>query len=385
MHSPLPPPYRRFHSSCPFRPSWYTPLRSAFTLIELLVVIAIIGVLVGLLLPAVQAAREAARRMSCSNHIRQIGLAIHNYESAYRMLPPAGRLDADFSVQARILPFIEQSGLNDQLVFDVPAFSGNWAGKVPHPRNAASYAIPIATYLCPSDPAPSTTTVNVSGAAYTYGGINYMASFGSNRNQNYDFRWKTDGMFFEPYGIKFNHVTDGLSSTVMMSETVRSEGPDTTLPPGELPRKPYAYTLNGSSGVSPALESAPGMTASGGAWSGYVNAAGMIHNPDVDSFWNAFSSWRGGASPAIRGRGMSWAFTGAINSMTNGYLSPNSHTPDIVTHWTGYFAPRSYHTGGAHLLFADGSVHFLSDSTDVQLHRNLHSANGGEVLEGFTP
>lgn len=353
-----------------------------FTLVELLVVIAIIGILVGLLLPAVQAAREAARRMSCSNNVKQIGLALHNYESAYRTLPPAGSRDIDFAVQARILPFIEQSGLNDQLSFDVPAFSGSWSGKVPHPKNADAYATPVAAYLCPSDPAQATTTVSVSGTDYTYGGINYMASYGSNRDQNYDFRWVTDGLFFEPHGVKFSHVLDGLSNTVMFSEAVRSEGADQVLPAGTLPRRPYTMTLNGSSGVSASMGLRQGMEGTGN-WSSYVNADGLIENPDIASFWDSFTSWRGGSSPAIRGRGMSWAFTGAINSMTNGYLSPNSPTPDIVTHWTGYFAPRSYHTGGAHLLFADGSVHFLSDSTDTELHRDLHSANGREVIEGL--
>ncbi|OYP38421.1 DUF1559 domain-containing protein [Rhodopirellula sp. MGV] len=357
--------------------------RSAFTLVELLVVIAIIGILVGLLLPAVQAAREAARRMSCGNNFRQIGLALHNYESAYKMLPPAGRRDEDFSVQARILPFIEQSGLDAQLHFDVPAFTGGWSGKSPHPSNAEAFSKVIPTYLCPSDPAQSQTIVSVGGENFTYGGVNYMASFGSNRDQNYDFRWKTDGLFFEPYGVRFNHVLDGLSNTAMMSETVRSEGPDQTMEAGELPRRPYTLTLNGSSGVGTSLGSKPGMEATGGPWTAYVNSAGMIANPDVNAFWNTFTNWRGGSSPAIRGRGMSWAFTGAINSLTNGYLPPNSHTPDIVTHWTGYFAPRSYHSGGAHLLFADGSIHFLSDSTDTEMHRNLHSANGREVIEGL--
>ena len=364
-------------------PSTYR--RRAFTLIELLVVIAIIGILVGLLLPAVQSAREAARRMSCSNNFKQIGLALHNYESAYKTLPPAGTRDADFSVQARILPFIEQSGLSSELTFDVPAFSGGWSGKVPHPKNEDAFSAAIPTYLCPSDPGPATTTVSVRGTDYTYGCINYMASYGSARDQNYDFRWRTDGLFFEPHGVKFNHVTDGLSNTAMMSETVRSDGPDQTLPAGELPIRPYPLTLNGSSGVGTSLEATQGMVASGGPWAAYVNADGMIENPDVSSFWDTFTRWRGGSSPAIRGRGMSWAFTGAINSMTNGYLSPNSPTPDIVTHWTGYFAPRSYHTGGAHLLFADGSVHFLSDSMDTELHRDIHSANGREVLDGFDP
>ena len=360
-------------------------VRRAFTLVELLVVIAIIGILVGLLLPAVQSAREAARRMSCSNNFRQLGLAMHNYESTYRTLPPMGNRDADFSVQARILPFIEQSGLNDQLSFDVAAFSGGWRGKVPSSQNALAFASAVSTFLCPSDPAQRTTTVNVSGVDYTFGGNNYMASFGSNRDQNYDFHWVTDGLFFEPHSVRFNHVLDGLSNTVMMSETVRSQGADQTMPAGTLPVRPYALTLNGSSGVSSSSSDSQGMLATGGEWMNYVNSDGLIEMPDVDSFWNTFDSWRGGNSPALRGRGMSWAFNGSINSMTNGYLSPNSHTPDIVTHWTGYFAPRSYHTGGAQLLFADGSVHFMTDSTDTELHRDLHSANGREVIEGFTP
>ena len=361
-------------------------VRTGFTLVELLVVIAIIGVLVGLLLPAVQTAREAARRMSCSNNFRQVGLALHNYESAYQTLPPSGRRDADFAVQARILPFMEQSGLNDQLNFFVPAFSGGFSAKIPHPDNAAAFANAIPAYLCPSDPAEPKTGVTVSGNSYTYGGINYMASYGSNREQNYDFSKKTDGLFFEPYGVKFNHIFDGLSNTVMMSESVRSQGADQTLPAGQLPLKPYAYTLNGSSGVSSGIDAnIPGLRATGGQWMSYVNSQGMITNPDLGSFWNTFINWRGGSSPALRGRGISWAFTGAINSMTNGYLTPNSPTPDIVTHWTGYFAPRSYHSGGAYLLFADGSVHLVSDSIDVELHRDLHSANGGEVIEGFNP
>lgn len=365
------------------KPTKNNVFRKAFTIVELLVVIAIIGILVGLLLPAVQAAREASRRMSCSNNFRQIGLAIHNYESTYKMLPRAGRRDSDFSVQARILPFIEQSGLHQELHFDVPAFSGGWSGKAPHPKNVEAFATVIPTYLCPSDPADIVSRITVKGKNYTLGRLNYMASIGSNRDQNYDFTKKTDGMFFEPYGVRFNHVTDGLSNTVMMSETIRSEGADQSLPAGFIPTRPFPMTLNGSSGVSPRPGAKQGMRATGSPWTNYVNSDGLVDNPDLKASWSSFNRWRGGSSPAIRGRGMSWAFTGAINSMTNGYLSPNSPTPDIVTHWTGYFAPRSYHTGGAHVLFADSSVHFLSDSIDTNLHRDLHSATGREVIEGF--
>ncbi len=361
----------------------YQTRHRGFTLVELLVVIAIIGVMVGLLLPAVQAAREAARRMSCSNNFRQLGLAMHNYESTYKQLPRMGTRDTDFSVQARILPYIEQSGLYEGLDFSLPAFGGTFSGKIPHPKLANAFGTPVQTFLCPSDPGPATLSTTVSGMEYTFGGVNYLASYGSNRKTNYDFRWVTDGPFSEPRGLKFNHVLDGLANTVLMSETVRSHGADQTRLAGVLPPKPYAQTLNGSSGVGTTLGTIQGMPAVGGPWTGFVDASGNISTPDVISFWNTFTNWRGGSSPALRGRGASWAFSGAINSMTNGFLTPNSSTPDVVTHWTGYFAPRSYHTGGAQLLFADGSTHFLTDSTNLELHRDLHSCNGHEVVGEF--
>jgi len=108
--------------------------RHGFTLVELLVVIAVIGVLVGLLLPAVQAAREAARRMQCSNHLRQLSLATLNYEATYKRFPMAGAVDTDFSIQARLLPFCEQANLHSLLDYGVPAFTGPFNGKVPNPR-----------------------------------------------------------------------------------------------------------------------------------------------------------------------------------------------------------------------------------------------------------
>lgn len=367
-----------------FRTNRYTqPPTSGFTLVELLVVIAIIGVMVGLLLPAVQAAREAARRMSCGNNVKQLGLAIHNYESAFKLLPRAGTLDRDFSVQARMLPYIEQSGLFEALDFADIAFTGTFSAKVPNPRFVKSFATPIPTFLCPSDPAPATTFVTVSGTPYTYGGLNYMASYGSGKDQNNDFRWRTDGAFDAIGKTGFNAFLDGTSTTVLMSETVRSDGADMTLPAGQKPRFPYQFTLNGSGGLSSGLNAIQGLSVTGSPWTPYANGAGMVTNPNASAFWQTLTSWRGGSSPALRGRGISWAFTGGINSMTNGYHSPNNVIPDLVTHFTGYFAPRSYHTGGAHILMGDASVHFLTDSMDTLMHRALHSRNGREVVQDF--
>ncbi|MCA9117307.1 MAG: DUF1559 domain-containing protein, partial [Planctomycetaceae bacterium] len=316
----------------------------------------------------------------CKNNLKQLGLALHNYQSTYTVFPMAGTRDTDFSVQARLLPYVEQGNLQQLLDFREQAFSGGWSGKVPNPLFVQAFATSIPLFLCPSDPAPSQTTLNVSGDSYTYGGLNYMMSFGSGTGMNYDFHIRTDGIFYQYSRDSFRDMTDGASNTVVMSESVRSVGADFTLPAGQFPRFPYQATVNGSSGVGSG--SSPGMTA-GGAWSSYANADGMISNPDLSAIVPTLTDWRGGESPAIRGRGISWAFTGAINSMTNGYLPPNSRLPDVVTHWTGYFAPRSFHTGGANVVMGDGSVRFLGDSIDTQIHQALHSKNGGEVISEF--
>lgn len=357
--------------------------RRGFTLVELLVVIAIIGVMVGLLLPAVQAAREAARRMQCGNHLRQLSLATMNYESTYRRFPMAGTVDTDFSVQARILPFCEQTQLHDLLDYGLPAFTGPFNAKVPHPNFVAAFAMPIPMFLCPSDPAPSVTVVTVGSQNYSYGGLNYMLSYGSGTGTHYDLRWPTDGIVYQRSSRGFSSLTDGSSQTVLLSESIRSIGSDMTLPTGQTPKFPYQYTLNGSGGVSSALNSTQGLKATGGPWSGFVDGNGMIVNPALEPAWRTFTSWRGGASPALRGRGTSWAFTGAINSLTNGYTPPNSRIPDVVTHFTGFFGPRSFHPGGANVGMADGSVKLFTDSMDVVTHRALHSCNGGEVVSDF--
>ncbi len=352
-----------------------------FTLIELLVVIAIISVLVSLLLPAVQQAREAARRSQCKNNIKQLGLALHNYEGTFKVFPMTnaqnygGQNQQGFSVQARLLPYMEQLNLQNLLDFTKPAFTGPYNALVPNPQFVNAFATTIPVFLCPTDPADPVSTET--GTGFSYAGNNYMVSYGSATGTNYDTRWPTDGIVYENSNVGFNKITDGASNTVFVSETVRSTGADMTLSAGTLPSFPYQYTLNGSTGLNSALQSTPGIPVTGAPWVAGPN--GMNSNPDLSTVWPSLTGWRGAGSTALRGRGDCWANAGACSSMTNGYLTPNNRIPDIVTHFTGFFGPRSWHAGGANVLLGDGSVRFLSNSIDGGTQRSLHSRNGGDI------
>lgn len=355
-----------------------------FTLIELLVVIAIIAILIALLLPAVQNAREAARRSQCKNHLKQWGLALQNYESTFRAFPLTNAQNylpntQGFSPQARLLAYMEQANLQKKLDFAKPAFTGPFNALVPNPQFAAVFAQVLPVALCPSDPAP---THNTGAGGSLYCGINYMVSYGSGTGAKYDLRWRTDGIVYENSNATFGEIRDGTSNTVAMSETVRSVGADFTLPAGTLPQFPYQATLNGSSGVSANLQATQGLAATGGAWSAF-NVGGVIQNPNLNTVWPTMTSWRGAASAALRGRGTSWAHSGAISTLTNGYSPPNSRIPDVVTHFTGFFGPRSFHDGGAHALLCDGSVRYLSNSIDTAMHRAIHSRDGREPVSSF--
>ena len=190
--------------------------RNAFTLVELLVVIAIIGILVGLLLPAVQAAREAARRMSCQNNLKQIGLAVHNYESATKRLPAAWSKPAvsgdGWSAQARILPYIEAISLASAVNFA----DGYGAATIRVDGEAipgSSYRVP--TYLCPSE---INDTVRLDDA----GPRHYPISYGYNAGVwfTYDANDNTvgQGMFTASKFLRFRDCLDGLANTLAFAE-----------------------------------------------------------------------------------------------------------------------------------------------------------------------
>ncbi len=335
--------------------------RSAFTLIELLVVIAIIGVLVGMLLPAVQSAREAARRMSCSNNMKQLALAVHNYESVFRVIP-AMTGSSSYSPQARVLPYIEQAGLGERIDFEKPLLTGPaWMARFnPELRDAIETVVP--TFLCPSDIGdPKFPTTFADGIAGTTGGLSYMFSYGSGTDMNYDDRYRTDGMIWTHSWAGFRDCLDGTSNTVLMAETVLGDQTSGLTEPS--PSGPHRRIANwgGTSGNA----DAPGFRF-GGA---------LIENPNLETVFPAnITSYRGN-------RGESWIRGVPSATVINGYSTPNHRTPDIGMHGRGFYASRSYHTGGSMHAMLDGSVHFMTDSIDRDLYHALFSRDGHEVAQ----
>jgi prepilin-type N-terminal cleavage/methylation domain-containing protein len=208
--------------------------RFGFTLVELLVVIAIIGVLVGLLLPAVQAAREAARRMQCMNHVRQLGLAIANYESAFKRYPPSMVIDfrlpltannGSWGVHGRILPHIEAV----QLSYAIDLTSA-WDFQMAIDR----VSIPI--FRCPSDPKADQVRAFGAGRPHLYP-TNYGFNFGPWFVFEPRIQRGGDGIFFPNSMLRMASIVDGTSSTLLVSEVkawqpyFRNGGPPTTAIP----------------------------------------------------------------------------------------------------------------------------------------------------------
>lgn len=330
---------------------------TAFTLIELLVVVAIVGVLVSLLLPAVQQAREAARRAQCQNHLKQLGLALHNYENAFTKFPGLGTPSQyNYSVQAKLLPYIEQANLQALIDFNQPLLTGSGPNQVLNPAVAAAAATVIPVLLCPSDGGPTSYSS-------AYAPTNYMVSDGSGTKTYYDARFPTDGIAWYGSGIRFAEFTDGSSNTVMMSETIRGNGTTTS---GTIPadsQRQYAGVSNQCAPVS----TAPGGVAMSGT---------TVQNPNLPAPFGPVTSWSGD-------RGAGWIRGLETYSLINGFLTPNSRTPDYSAHGRLWSGPRSFHVGGAHLLFGDGRVKFVGDSVNLSVFRGLFTRYGGEVNGDF--
>ena len=319
----------------------HTSRLRAFTLIELLVVIAIIAILIALLLPAVQQAREAARRTQCRNNLKQIGLAIHNYESSLRCFPP-GRLNFPmvFSVQAHLLPYLDGSNLYNIIDFNARPNLG--APSTPMTQNEIACRTKIPGYICPSD------FGSIPGSDFAP--TNYIATTGSGTGTANHIN-TGDGVMYSMSSIRFRDVTDGLSNTICFSEHTLGPGSLPSSPSGSPPRdsRGEVFELTGGTATSEPLCVVGGT----GMWSGL--------------------------------RGAKWMNGHYGDTLYNHFYSPNSKQFDCGngSHNSGLTAARSRHIGGVAASLADGSVRFVSDNIDLAIWRGVSTRSGGEVLGDF--
>ncbi|MDG3007520.1 DUF1559 domain-containing protein [Paludisphaera mucosa] len=343
--------------------------RSGFTLIELLVVIAIIAVLIALLLPAVQSAREAARRIQCTNNLKQIGLAVYNFESSNGKLPdgwgpaPNGGVPGQEgnqgnsrpNVQALILGYMEQANLYGAFNFqlDVNAQAGNGTARLQQ----------VSAYLCPSDP----SLERIGGT----GNNNYFASLGATASQRlgadttvgeetdstraglFNIRLNATAPRGNPdwqkimAGVRLADITDGTSNTAMFAEIKRSRLP------------------NGS-GTGQAADHPDRVFYFG---TGFDN--GAVKLPECN-----------GPGSSLAYRGMQYYRQLPITTTYTHTVPPNYRGWDCGSSnfFAAHIAARSYHSGGVNVLFGDGSVHFIKDAINPTVWRALGTRAAGEVV-----
>lgn len=317
--------------------------RPAFTLVELLVVIAIIGILVGLLLPAVQAAREAARRMECSNNVKQIGLAFHNYESSVKSFPinyatrgqlgfpnnGPGIANSGRSWMQMILPYIEQSNLYNNIDFTVGLQPKSSAPTTPVGKNRIVAATVIPGFLCPSDDShedgtlPNRSDLNETSAPADRWAVTcYKACAGQN------WGW---GVFNPVVGLgKNSGTTDGLN---------RGDGVICSNQTNVNRKTRIADITDGTSNTFIVGEAMPG-------W----------------SQWN----W--------------WYNPNACTATCAIPLNRVLRVPKNIGDWPNNYGFASRHTAGGNFGLADGSVRFISDTIDILTYRSLATVSGGEVV-----
>lgn len=331
---------------------------AGFTLVELLVVIAIIGILIGMLLPAVQQVREAARRTSCLNHMRQISLACLNYESAHQHFPGLPQTSQiGFSVHARILPFVDQGNLQNLIDFREPLMLGFGGSQSLNPLHARPAGEALALFLCPSDGIdPFFQNANTGDA--TFAGNNYVVCTGDGTDTHYDTRARTNGVFWQGSKTRFGQISDGSSNTILYAESLIG---DKSAGSGEVsdPDRQMARYRGG------------GLAADG---EGFTGAPG--HNPVIAD--------AAAASGKFDGRGRSSWIWGREHMVSfNTYMTPNNVHPDVHRNGLGWFAARSKHPEGVNVGRGDGSAVFVSDSIDRQTWLALGTINGGEVMDAL--
>lgn len=335
--------------------------RRGFTLIELLVVIAIIAVLISLLLPAVQSAREAARRAQCINNFKQLGIALHNYHDTLGRFPygaivaPVGNYwyptgvggeHYRYSSFAMLSPFLEQTTMFGALNFSFPVYMPD--GSI-SPPNTTILSAQIATFLCPSD------EPKIVQPGFAPG--NYVACAGNGLPGGSALYENPNGCFFYNSGVGIAGITDGLSQTVAMSESILGQAsgafalaPGTPVNPRVIMAQQVAVDIN----TFPPVDLTVAECASAAAGiSGYYNAQ----------------------------RGGSWAQGDFRHALYTHYFPPNSKTYDCLRGSDyGWKGPRSYHPGGVSVLLCDGSARFVKDTVSLPAWQGLATRGGGEVI-----
>ncbi|MCA9157487.1 MAG: DUF1559 domain-containing protein [Pirellulaceae bacterium] len=363
--------------------------RRGFTLVELLVVIAIISVLVGLLLPAVQAAREAARRMQCANNLKQIALAVLNYESTHSVFPltttgpshASPPLGSGFaSWMARILPQIEHVPLYNSIDFnqsmvDDKTFSGsydytNLTISASHP-NARAAATVVSTFLCPSDSALQTATLGTAQPAPgSYAGnLGWVRGATGIEGSAAPLKVANGAMpiinpaqadAWQLPKIKLRDFTDGTSSTALVSERLINNAVGTS--------GPFGTTMQGSS--KPATTS-------------FCAGAGSSNRRLGD--WVTYCNGVSVADPTYSlPHGRSWISGWTLASNLYMHVMPintrNCHLYGGEDDGSNIVTASSNHVGGAQLCFVDGHVQFVSENIDNRVWWSIGSRNGGEVV-----
>lgn len=328
--------------------------RNGFTLVELLVVIAIIGVLVGLLLPAVQSAREAARRMQCSNNLKQIALACHNYESAFKKFPPSAIVDLNVSttanneawgVHGRILNYLEQANLRDLVDLSV-----GWDSQ------PAIDGVKVPVFSCPSDPGSDQVRTFSDGRPSLYP-TTYGFNFGTWFVYDPTTRKGGDGMFFPDSFLGFRDCLDGTSHTLLVGEVkawtpyTRNGGPVTTAIPSTQ-AEAEAIVASGAQFKNTGHTEWPDGRVHHTGFTTTLTPNTKVHYTTGGQTYEEmdFNSWQEGK---------------------NG--SAGQPTYAMIT-------SRSYHTGLVQVALLDGSVRSVSDSVDLTIWRNVGTRGGHEVV-----